>query len=102
MNILIVAERFWPEVGAAPSRLMNMAEGLKEQGCKIDILSSLPNYPKGKIFDDYKDCISKHEQHNGINIFRYWVYATVSHNPIARAINMFSFAIMIWLFSRPA
>ena len=99
MNILIVAERFWPEVGAAPSRLMNMAIGLKEQGCEIDILSSLPNYPKGKIFDDYKGCISKHEQHFGINIFRYWVYATVSHNPIARAINMFSFAIMIWLFA---
>lgn len=98
MKILIVAERFWPEVGAAPSRLMNMAEGMKKQGCEIDILTSLPNYPKGEIFDSYKKCISKHEEHNGLNIFRYWVYATVSHNPVARAVNMFSFAIIIWLF----
>ena len=99
MNILIVAERFWPEVGAAPSRLMNMAEGLKKQGCEVDVVTSLPNYPKGEIFEGYKRCLSKYESHRGINIFRYWVYATVSHNPIARAINMFSFAIMIWLFA---
>lgn len=99
MNILIVAERFWPEVGAAPSRLMNMAEGMKEHGCEVDILTSLPNYPKGEIFDGYKNCISKHEVFKDMNIFRYWVYATVSQNPIARAINMFSFAIMIWLFA---
>lgn len=99
MNVLIVAERFWPEVGAAPSRLLNMAEGLKEQGWDVDVVTSLPNYPKGEIFEGYKRCISKYESHRGINIFRYWVYATVSHNPIARAVNMFSFAIMIWLFA---
>ena len=99
MNILIVAERFWPEVGAAPSRLMNMAEGLKKQGCEVDVVTSLPNYPKGEIFEGYKRCLSKYESHRGINIFRYWVYATVSHNPIARVVNMFSFAIMIWLFA---
>lgn len=99
MNILIVAERFWPEVGAAPSRLMNMAEGLKKQGCEVDVVTSLPNYPKGEIFEGYKRCLSKYESHRGITIFRYWVYATVSQNPIARAVNMFSFAIMIWLFA---
>ena len=50
MKILIVAERYWPEVGAAPSRLANMAEGLKENGCDVEVLTGLPNYPKGKIF----------------------------------------------------
>ena len=51
MKILLVAERYWPEVGAAPSRLANMAEGLKAKGCEVDVLTSLPNYPKGEIFD---------------------------------------------------
>lgn len=99
MKILLVSERYWPEVGAAPSRLANMAEGLKAKGCDVDVLTSLPNYPKGKIFDAYKGCFSKKEELNGVNIFRYWIFATVSHNPIARVINMFSFAIMIWLFA---
>jgi len=99
MRILLVAERYWPEVGAAPSRLANMAEGLKKQGCEVDVLTSLPNYPKGRIFDGYRGCVSKHEVHGGVNLFRYWIFATVSRNPLFRIINMFSFATIIWLFA---
>ena len=99
MKILLVAERYWPEVGAAPSRLANMAEGLKKEGCEVDVLTSLPNYPKGRIFEGYRGCISKHEVHGDVNLFRYWIFATVSRNPLFRIINMFSFAVMIWLFA---
>lgn len=99
MKVLLVAERYWPEVGAAPSRLANMAEGLKKQGCEVDVLTSLPNYPKGRIFDGYRGSVCKHEVHGGVNLFRYWIYATVSRNPVARILNMFSFAVMIWLFA---
>jgi glycosyltransferase involved in cell wall biosynthesis len=99
MKILLVTERYWPEVGAAPSRLANMAEGLKSKGCGVDALTSLPNYPKGEIFDGYKGCLSKHEVRNGVDLFRYWIYATVSKSAVARILNMFSFAVMIWLFA---
>lgn len=99
MRVLLVAERYWPEVGAAPSRLSNMAEGLKRQGCEVDVLTSLPNYPKGRIFDGYRGCLSKHEVRNGVNVFRYWIYATVSRNAVTRVLNMFSFAVMLWLFA---
>ena len=99
MKILLVAERYWPEVGAAPSRLANMADGLKKECNEVDVLTSLPNYPKGRIFDGYRGCISKIESRNGVNLFRYWIYATVSKSPIARILNMFSFAVMIWLFA---
>lgn len=99
MRILLVAERYWPEVGAAPSRLANMAEGLKRQGCEVDVLTSLPNYPKGKIYDGYRGRLCRHEVHGGVDVFRYWIYATVSRNAVARALNMFSFAVMIWLYA---
>lgn len=99
MKILLVAERYWPEVGAAPSRLANMAEGLKRQGCNVDVLTSLPNYPKGRVFEGYRGCVSKREVRNDVDVFRYWIYATVSRSPVARVLNMFSFAVMIWLFA---
>ena len=98
MKILIVAERYWPEVGAAPSRLANMAEGLKENGCDVEVLIGLPNYPKGKIFGGYRGCLFRREEHQGITLFRYWLYATVSRHPIARVLNMFSLAVTIWFF----
>jgi glycosyltransferase involved in cell wall biosynthesis len=99
MRVLIVTERFFPEVGAAPSRLTNMAQGLCEKGIDVDVLTSLPNYPKGEIFHGYKgkayvkDCLS------GCNVFRFWTYATISKNPIKRALNMMVFSIMLWLFA---
>lgn len=99
MKILLVAERYWPEVGAAPSRLANMAEGLERKGCMVDVLTSLPNYPTGQIFKGYRGRLTKHEIKEGVNLFRYWIYATVSRNPVARIINMFSFAGTMWLFA---
>lgn len=99
MKILIVTERYWPEVGAAPSRLTNMAEGLKNAGNEVDVLTCLPNYPKGRIEEEYSGYVSMCENHNGINLFRYWIYATVSKSPLARVWNMFSFAITMWLFA---
>lgn len=99
MKILLVTERYWPEVGAAPSRLTNMAEGLKSVGCEVDVLTCLPNYPKGKIEDNYRGRLSMKELHNEIDLYRYWIYATVSKSPVLRVLNMFSFAITMWLFA---
>lgn len=99
MRILIIAERYWPEVGAAPSRLANMAEGLKQEGAKVDMLTGFPNYPKGEIFEAYKGRISMKETVRGINVFRYWMYATVSRAPIARLLCMFSLAFTLWGFA---
>ena len=99
MRILLVAERYWPEVGAAPSRLANLAEGLVRHGHKVDVLTGLPNYPKGRIFEGYRGRVSKHEQHEGVNLFRYWIFATVSRNSLLRFINMFSFSLTMWLFA---
>ena len=98
MRALIVTERFYPEVGAAPSRLTNMAQGFSEKGVEVDVLTSLPNYPKGEIFDGYKGKIYVRESVHGCNVFRYWTYATVSKNPIKRALNMMVFSIMPWFF----
>ena len=85
-------------MGAAPSRISNMAEGLSAEGTAVDVLTCLPNYPKGRIFDGYRHCFSKRETRNGINVFHYWTYATVSKNPVARLLSMLVFAIDIWIF----
>lgn len=99
MKILIVSFYYTPELGAAPSRIANMAEGLKTQGAEVDVLTCLPNYPQGQIFEGYRGCLSKKEKINGINVYRYWTYATVSKNPFKRAVSMMSFATMLWLFA---
>ena len=99
MKILLVSFYYYPELGAAPSRITNMAEGFRKQGAEVDVLTCLPNYPKGKIFEGYRGRLYKKEQIKGITLYRYWTYATVSKNPILRAWGMISFALMMWLFA---
>lgn len=99
MQVLIVSFYYEPEVGAAPSRITNLAKGLKALGMNVDVLTCLPNYPKGRIFDGYRGHFSVKEEMDGINVFRYWTYATVSRNPLKRVFSMMAFATSIWSFA---
>ena len=54
MKVLIVSFYYSPELGAAPSRITNLAKGLQEKGIEVELLTCMPNYPKGKIFDCVK------------------------------------------------
>lgn len=99
MQILIVSSSYRPEIGAAPSRIASMADGLRKLGCVVDILTCLPNYPKGKIYDGYRHKLYVKEKENSGNVYRYWTYATVSKNPLLRAWSMCSFSLMMWAFA---
>ena len=59
MRILIVSPSYIPEIGAAPLRITNMAEGLSQSGMDVEVLTCLPNYPKGRIYDGYRGAFSK-------------------------------------------
>ena len=98
MKLLIVSFYYPPEMGAASSRISNMAEGLQQKGNEVEVLTCLPNYPKGEIFDGYKGCISKKEYINGVLVHRYWTYATVSRNKLTRLLGMMGFSIFTWWF----
>lgn len=99
MKILVVSFYYEPEIGAAPSRITNLVRGLKERGAKVDVLTCLPNYPKGRIFDGYRGRFSMKENLDGVNVYRYWTYATVSKGIVRRALAMTSFAVTMWAFS---
>jgi len=99
MNIIIISNYYYPEIGAAPNRITNLAEGLAVRNNKIDVICPLPNYPKGKIFTGYKSKFSVSEHNNSVNLKRYWIYSSVSKNAILRIVSMFSFAFSLWAFS---
>ncbi len=99
MKVLIVSFYYEPEVGAAPSRITNLAKGLKASGMDVEVLTCLPNYPKGRIFDGYRGRFSVKEEIDGITVYRYWTYATVSKSPLKRVLAMTAFATSIWAFA---
>lgn len=65
-RVLIVTQHFWPE----SFRVNDLAEGLVEDGCAVDVLCGLPNYPKGELFDGYRYTGPRRESRNGVEIYR--------------------------------
>ena len=53
-SIIILTQYFAPEPGAAQIRLGELSKELKKKAVDVRIITGMPNYPEGKIFDEYK------------------------------------------------
>ncbi|SHK15412.1 Glycosyltransferase involved in cell wall bisynthesis [Clostridium cavendishii DSM 21758] len=91
MKILFLTQYCPPEVGAPQNRIFEFAKGLKKNGHEVTILTALPNYPKGEIFEGYEGRGVVKEEIDGIKIIRTSIYATKSKSFIKRLRNYFSF-----------
>lgn len=91
MRILFLTQYCPPEVGAPQNRIFEFAKKLKEFGHEVTILTALPNYPKGEIFDEYKGKKVVLEEIEGIKIVRTSIYATKSKSFTKRLRNYLSF-----------
>jgi glycosyltransferase involved in cell wall biosynthesis len=97
MNVIIISNYYPPELGAASNRISNLANGLSKLGFNVNVICPLPNYPKGEIFSGYKSSFYKKENSDkNLTIHRFWIYPSVSKNPIMRILSMSSFAISLW------
>lgn len=93
MKIVLLTEYYKPEMGASQNRLYEMVMGLKDAGNEISVVTGMPNYPTGKIFDAYKGKFKSSETIDGVFIKRFWLYASNSKKSIPRILNMISFTI---------
>ncbi len=87
-------------MGAPQSRLLETAIGLKKRGHRVLIVTAMPNYPKGKIFDEYKGKFYLKDTVNDIDTLRYSLYPSNSKKTLPRIISMlsFSFTAMFSIF----
>ena len=70
MRILILSQYYPPEVGASQNRLSNLAQYLMKSGHSVTVLTALPNYLKGEIFEEYRGHVMVEEQDENIRIIR--------------------------------
>ena len=99
-DVLIITSYFPPEIGAASNRIFHLAEGLQERNFRVQVITPLPNYPTGKIFDNYRGKFKQTEVEKNITIHRLWIYATVSKNKFLRLAAMLSYSFsLLWFFA---
>ncbi len=86
MKILVVTQYYWPE----NSRVTDIAESLQKSGNKVTVLTGLPNYPDGYIFDGYRKGKNRIQAHNDVSIVRAKLTER-RHNVFSRLLNYYSF-----------
>jgi len=98
-DVLIITSYFPPEIGAASNRIFELANGLQKSNYNVRVLTPLPNYPTGKIFEGYKGRFSHVSQEENITINRLWIFANNSKNKLLRLIAMLSYSFsLVWYF----
>lgn len=93
MNIGLLTQYYKPEMGAPQNRLFEMMFGLKRCGNNVVVVTGMPNYPSGRIFREYRGKFSMVEKYDGIEVKRFWLYASNTKKIIPRVWNMLSFSI---------
>ena len=100
-KIKIITSFFPPEKGAASHRIFTTAKELSSCGFDVSVITTLANYPTGKLFNGYKKMLYKKEEIEGIDCIRCWVFPSNSNNPIIRILSMLSYCFSL-LFTIPS
>ncbi|MDO8685883.1 MAG: glycosyltransferase WbuB, partial [Clostridiales bacterium] len=64
MKVLIVTQYFWPE----NFRISDLAEGLRDRGHQVAVLTGKPNYPSGRFFSGYGFLKRNKDSYKGITV----------------------------------
>jgi colanic acid biosynthesis glycosyl transferase WcaI len=97
MHILIVTTYFEPDQGAASIILTRLAKKLHTRGHQVTVLTTLPNYPQGRILDGYRGKFQVIEDQDGVRVIQTWLWATPSPKISRKFFSQISFAIMALL-----
>ena len=88
MRLLVVTQYFWPE----NFRINDLVAELVNRGHQVTVLTGLPNYPEGKIFQDYSDNPQLYSNYKGADIVRVPM-STRGDGGLRLILNYLTFAI---------
>ena len=93
MRIVVLTQNFPPEVGATAARLHKMTRKLAERGHSVTVITAIPNYPTGRIFDGYRGKARTEEEVDGVRVIRTWIVPSKSANSVFRLVSYISFTL---------
>ena len=96
MRILFISQLFDPEYSIKGLELMKY---WRDQGHDVEVLTTFPNYPTGKVFDGHKIKLCSKTDVDGIKVTRLWSHISHSKSKISRASSYISFTIMALMCS---
>lgn len=93
MHILFLTDNFPPEVNAPASRTFEHCREWVKSGEQVTVITTAPNFPKGRVFQGYKNRLWQTEQMDGIRVIRVWTYVTANEGFVRRVLDYVSFMV---------
>jgi colanic acid biosynthesis glycosyl transferase WcaI len=103
MHILFLTENFPPETNAAATRVFERACYWVRWGHTVDVITSAPNFPQGKLFNGYRNRWRHVENLSGIRVIRVKTYIAANEGFLRRTLDFLSFMVsgsMAGLFTK--
>jgi glycosyltransferase involved in cell wall biosynthesis len=94
MKLLFLTDNFPPEVNAPANRTHEHCREWVRSGVEVTVITCAPNFPKGKVYEGYKNKFIQRQELDGIKVIRVWSYITVNEGFIKRILDYISYAFM--------
>lgn len=91
MHILFLTDNFPPEVNAPASRTFEHCREWVNAGHRVTVITGAPNFPKGKVFEGYRNRLWQNETMAGIHVIRVWTYITANEGFAKRTLDYLSY-----------
>ena len=88
LKILVVSQYFWPE----NFRINDLVKEWMQRGHEVTVLTGVPNYPMGKVFDTYLKHPQAYVQFEGAKIIRVPIIPR-GNNRVSLTLNYVSYVI---------
>jgi len=98
MKILFLTDNFPPEVNAPATRTYEHCKEWVKEGVEVTVLTCVPNFPHGKVYEGYQNKLYQTEYLDGIKVIRVWSYMTANKGFLKRILDYMSYAFFAFLF----
>jgi hypothetical protein len=94
MRILFLTDNFPPEFNAPANRTYDHCKEWIKHGVEVTVITCAPNFPKGKVYEGYKNKLRHVEYMDGIKVIRVWTFISANEGFLKRTLDYLSFAFM--------
>lgn len=97
MKILFLTDNFPPEVNAPATRTYEHCCQWVKMGAEVTVITCAPNFPKGKVYEGYKNKGYQTERMEGIRVIRVWSYMVANEGLVKRTLDYVSYSVTSFL-----
>lgn len=93
LKILFFTHYYPPEGNAPASRVHEMCKRWAREGCRVTVITGVPNAPDGVIYPGYRNYPKQREWIDGVRVLRVWTYIAANRGYSRRSLNFVSYML---------